>query len=288
LKEAVELSILSIWADCDKVKIIMDQIQQFENEVMKAENVKDINMHWAETKVIKVPKLEETDYHNTLCGHSKCYSNCHLMCRLPMTLEPGNFFLKCFAFSGRDKCQSCKHGPEHHYHNKAKWVMVDETNDLVDEKMKEAWSEANSEAEQKKALLDGLRAQRKQKEKELNDNLKKVAAALDSFGNHAVTRSFLEVLRSQERVLEERIKQAKYEVGSKNILQQLELSLKGVRVRIQVVEQSLNKNGRQGISDIMDNSNFTPYADFQRQQQVVCPQVRVRGMNHPSRKRQRI
>merc|ERR1712209_309052 len=73
LKEAVERNILSTWADCDKVKIIMDQIRQFENEVMKAENIKDINM-------------------------------------------------------------------------------------------KEAWSQANSEAEQKKALLDGLRAQRTQRE----------------------------------------------------------------------------------------------------------------------------
>jgi len=293
LKEAVERNILSIWADCDKVKIIMDQIRQFENEVMKAENVKDINMHWAETKVIKVPKLQPTDYHNTLCGHPQCYSNCHLMCKLPMTLEPGNFFLKCLAFAGHDKCRECKHGPDTHYHNKAKWVKVDETTDLIDDNMKEAWSQANSEAEQKKALLDGLRAQRIQKEKEIADNLKKVADALDRFGNHAVTRSFLEVLRSQERVVEERIKNAKFEPGSKKILEGLELSLKGIRVRIQVVEKSLNKNGPQGISDMMNNNNFTPYADFQRRQQGICPQVpgtarRVRGMNYPSRKRQMI
>lgn len=292
LKEAVERNILSIWADCDKVKIIMDQIRQFENEVMKAENVKDINMHWAETKVIKVPKLQPTDYHNTLCGHPQCYSNCHLMCRLPMTLEPGKFFLKCAAFGGHDKCQNreCKHGPDTHYHNKAKWVKVDETTDLIDDNMKEAWSRANSEAEQKQALLDGLRAQRIQKEKEIADNLKKVADALDRFGNHAVTRSFLEVLRSQERVVEERIKNAKFEAGSKKILEGLEVSLKGIQVRIQVVENSLNKNGRQGISDMMNN-NFTSYATFQRQQQMVCPQVPrrpARGMNYPSRKRQKI
>ena len=201
-----------------------------------------------------------TDHHNTLCGHPECYSNCHIHCNLPKSMDK-NAFKSCWCMRGGDKTicvQStdkpkggCGHSYRYHYHNEVRFEKRIEK--VVDPEMKKKFEEAKTveaRAQVAKREFERKKQESEDKKKQLSKHL---VTAIEEFEELGINRSYLLLLENQLFVIEQYLAA---EEGQKDHLNNTKEELvRKILVllanQLSIVEEQLKKGNRN--YDLMQN-----------------------------------
>ena len=213
-KEEVELKVLEILTKYEKENRLQESIRDQDTEIEKALKQKKLNKDYTSTKTFEYYTVEKLPgRHNTLCGASGCYSNCHEPCHLEMTQDKEQILhCRCIDRS-KETCTVCGCHYTYHLHNKAKYVKKTEVKHYTDEKMKQKFKDAKDQQENAdlmKALLQqNLRRSEEEKER-LSEELVMV---INDFEKHSMTPNFAKILESQLKLIDQRIKGKQYNVN---------------------------------------------------------------------------
>jgi energy-coupling factor transporter ATP-binding protein EcfA2 len=172
-----------------------------------------------------------TDYHNTLCQHAGCYSNCHERCYLDFSLEPETF-LGCMAMGDDQQCVECKHSYLDHRHYNAMWKQEDRTEIVVHEKKQFDTKSEEGKQKEMKAKLEKAIAR-------LDDDLKKsldeVATHSAAYSQLALTRSFTALIERTIRLLETTAEAMRNNNSDLDSVKAVEENLEVVKAKLKLV-----------------------------------------------------
>eukprot|EP00930_Biecheleria_cincta_P098534 TRINITY_DN90189_c0_g1_i1.p1 TRINITY_DN90189_c0_g1~~TRINITY_DN90189_c0_g1_i1.p1 ORF type:complete len:562 (+),score=114.23 TRINITY_DN90189_c0_g1_i1:63-1748(+) len=231
-KQKIERTVLDTLAEYDHQQAIDKQLRRAQRELAAAEHSQSLNANFATTRVTPKWSTESTSRHNTLCGASGCYSNCHAPCNLDKTLDK-LVFRQCAAMGGGDTCKECGHSYHYHYHDEVRWTRTDEKINLVDNAMKREFENAKTMQEQARILRDGLKQRRKESESKKLELSARLLATIDQYQKISVARSYRQMLHSQKDLLVQHIDAMQGEAGT-------EESLKGLAAARNKLDQMLS------------------------------------------------
>jgi len=230
-KQRIDVAILETLAAYDHQVSIDKELRKAEDEMQTAAHQKNLNSSFATTRFTSKWCTCSTSGHNTLCGASGCYSNCHAPCGLRKSMDK-DIFRGCAAMGDGDTCTICGHGFQFHYHDEIAWEQIQESLPLVDESMKAAF-ERSKTVEERFRILKGELAKRHQESEEnkLALNLR-LSTALNQYQKLGTARSYRKILNQQLELLRQHFDALQGEAG-------VELQRKGLQQAIHDLEKQL-------------------------------------------------
>ncbi len=202
-KQEVDRKVLALLTEYDNQTRLEGQIAIAEQEVNAALQTKKLNKTYRSTQEIRTWIQTPTSRHNTLCGASDCYSNCHFPCGLDMSYDK-KAFLECGAMAGTS-CKECGHHYTLHYHVKSFHELRVEQKEWVDDDMKRKFEEAKTMEERARIFREKRNQEREkaqQKRKELSERLLLTLEELHKLG---ATRNYAKVLENQLALVNQRL-----------------------------------------------------------------------------------
>lgn len=165
--EEVVMKLLIAYDDQEKIEA---NIRKAEEDIKEALRRKELNKNFKlKGRSYVHDKLVHTEHHNTLCNVSNCYENCHLNCKLPMTVADPEVFKDCYCVTkgGGSCCSVCTHPYYFHRHHYLKHEPERRTQHFIfNEAMKKEFDNAKSMEDRARILRDDLAHKKKQCEDE--------------------------------------------------------------------------------------------------------------------------
>ena len=238
-KQEIEKGVITILASYDQQTQLEKEIKAAEEEVEAALKSQKLNTDFRTKRIVEVTKAIETPdkRHNTLCGASGCYSNCHIPCYLSKRYDKEEF-KHCAAMGGTETCKKCGHRYNLHYHNEVVFEKFKETENLVDEAMKKKFKEATDMEQQAKYLRQGLQARREELLRKKNSLLQELNGKITEFQRLGISdQNYARVLENQRDIVKYRIET---EVGDQR--EQLNALKEQLEDKLTVVNSALEKS----------------------------------------------
>ena len=261
-KQEIERKVMSLLTAYDNQTELESKIAKAQEEADAAFASKNLHANFRSTQVVRRWKQVSTDRHNTLCGATGCYRNCHAPCYLEKSFDKARF-KHCASMGGTDYCIKCGHHYNVHYHDEVEHVEEEYEKEFIDENMRSQFQNAQSMEERAhilKLMLNFERETSEQKRKEVSEQL---LLTIEDFQKLGVTRNYAKVLENQLAVVEHRLKG---ETGKKT--KHLRETKEKIEKKLKVVEDTL----REPWSD---------NADPQVQKEWAC---KVLGVDHSAGK----
>ena len=234
-KQEIERKVMKLLTAYDNQTELESKIARAQEEADAALASKNLHANFRSTQVIRRWKQVSTDRHNTLCGATGCYSNCHIPCYLDKSFDKA-MFKHCASMRGGDYCVECGHHYNVHYHNEVEHVEEEYVKEFIDEDMRRQFQSAQSMEELAHILKQKLNSEREvseQKRKEFSDQL---LLTIEDFQKLGVTRNYAKVLENQLAVVEHRLKG---DTGKKT--KHLRQTKEKIEKKLKVVEDTLRE-----------------------------------------------
>ena len=234
-KQAIEQKVLTMLTEYDNQKRLETHLKKAQQDINAALETKKLYANYTAIQeftrwvLVKEPKKR----HNTLCGADNCHYNCHLSCRLEKSYDKEEF-KNCYCMRGGTKCTECGHHYTLHYHTEAKFVEKVERQDLVDERMKEQFEQAQTMEERKRIFQDELQLKLRQSEEERRRLSKQLLLTMEEFHKLGANRNYAKLLENQLAVIEQRIEGS---VGDES--KDLRKTKEGIEIKLQLVQAAL-------------------------------------------------
>ncbi|KAJ8522111.1 hypothetical protein ONZ45_g1291 [Pleurotus djamor] len=160
MSQDIDASINNIQARLDQQEDEMSNLVKVKREIEAQQQVSTVRVLIQKLNeefrtVMKKPFFEHepTDKHNTLCLVGNCYSNCHIGCGVPFTLDRSVIGAFCIAFDrrrifkddGGHVCRVCGHSSALHQHYKSRWTKKEKIETMEDSEAKARYEMATSE-----------------------------------------------------------------------------------------------------------------------------------------------
>ena len=206
-KQEKERDVIIILISYDQQTELEKRIKAAENEVDAALKSKRLSTDFKTKREVDVYRAVPTPdkRHNTLCGASGCYSNCHIPCYLPKSYEEEKF-KQCRAMGGTDKCQVCGHSYRHHYHNEVVFEKVTEREDFLDEEVKEKFKVETDMKQRADLLRKGLQTRREELLRKKDGLLVELNNKISEFQELGISnQNYAKVLEKQWDAVKHRI-----------------------------------------------------------------------------------
>ncbi|CEL61540.1 hypothetical protein RSOLAG1IB_12473 [Rhizoctonia solani AG-1 IB] len=195
---------------------------------------------------------EPDDNHHTLCIASDCYSNCHVNCLVPFTLDPikiGRFCL-AFMYSVDDarrtntesddaaksrRCNHCSHAAWEHRHYKNKHVRRTRAlhptakNDLAKAETEEQRLEVAKRVVQEE--LDSIQL-------ELDTVQAKVNSLVDAYNSKSLNKNFAGHINSAIQMMELRLEELKSKPGTEHERGIVQSAIQKLKSKLDVLRKS--------------------------------------------------
>lgn len=208
----------------DNQVALENAIKKSEEEVQAAVDTKNLNTKFQSTQTVTRWVRETARHHNTLCGHSNCYSTCHEHCNLEKSFDK-EVFKYCWALQG-ETCRICHHSYKIHFHDEVKMVQKTEKREIIDESMRSKFYAAKSTEEQAALLKSSLKFQKRNSEKKRKDLSAQLLLTIEEFHQLGLNRNYSKVLENQLYVVEQRLEGDDSAATSKNTLRDTHTQLK--------------------------------------------------------------
>ena len=181
-----------------------------------------------------------TKTRNTLCVAQECYSNCHVDCFLPFSLDPTNF-MWCEVMDDDDQCQICKHSYHDHRHFKSLWKQENKTDVVVDEQLVQRFLEAKASEGKLKEMKITLESAIKRLDEGLDKSLDEIASHTEAYVKLALTGSFTALIKRTVRLLETTSEAMRNNKADMATVKVVEESLTSVRTKLELVTNAAKR-----------------------------------------------
>ena len=202
-KQEIEGSALDLLSAYDNLKKLEQELTSAQKEVNAA-----LEKNSCTKKIPKAIPVDTSPVHNTLCNVPDCNSNCHLECRLPMSLRDETVLKNCLCMDlgKREDCKECGHSYKHHYHAYRKWEKKIIEVDLVNDEMRDKMKAVESIDDRAKTFKEGLENQHKESLAKRQELSAQLLEKIKEFEKLSVGRSYAKLIESQIGVIKLRIK----------------------------------------------------------------------------------
>ena len=238
-KQVIEREVVTMLTEYDNQKRLEAQLKKAQQEINAALATKQLNADYTAEQVIErwVFLKEPEKRHNTLCGAFDCHKNCHLPCYLDMSFDK-EVIKHCSSMGGGTTCKKCGHHYTLHYHNLGRFEKRVEKKDLVDERMKEQFEQAQTMEERKRIFEDQLQLKLRQSEQERSRLSRQLLLTMEEFHKLGANRNYAKLLENQLAVIEQRIEGT---VGDKDESKDLRKTKEGIEKKLQLVQSTLKE-----------------------------------------------
>ena len=203
-KQEIDRSTLRLLTEYDHQKQLEAEIKKVEEEAEAASRSMQLNESYKATHTVTRWIQVQTDCHNTLCGATGCFSNCHAPCYLPKSFDK-KAFKGCQSMRWNNVCKVCKHSYKQHYHNEVKHEKQSEKVEVIDEETQMRFLEAKGTEEKKSVILHRCKQKRSvviQKRKRLTQELHDTIIEFQELG---ISRSYAKLLENQIAMIDYRL-----------------------------------------------------------------------------------
>ena len=113
-RDKIKSEITKVTQDIANIQRVQDSLDAAQKALQKTGNQKNSFANYITTKTIKLKKIVEASYHNTVCTlHLKDNIICHRGCGLEFKDNPDSaHFKRCSCMNSSDICSICGCGPE--------------------------------------------------------------------------------------------------------------------------------------------------------------------------------
>ncbi|CAE6462738.1 unnamed protein product [Rhizoctonia solani] len=194
------------------------------------------------------------DKHNLICIAPDCYSNCHIDCSLPFSLNPADIGRHCEAFvcsvddaqrrtesddaSNSLCCIHCPHEAREHRHYKSKHVK--QTRALHPTAKADL-----AKAEAKEHRLEMAKRVAKEKldstQLELDTVQDKVNSLVDTYNSKCLNKNFDERINSAIQMMELRLEELKSKPGTEHAQGIVQSAIQKLKTKLDVLRKSWEK-----------------------------------------------
>ena len=197
-KHVIEGNIFQIALQYCQAQIELDKaIKKAKEKIDAALNSKTLNKEFRFSRWV----VEETNYHNTLCGYASCYSNCHVRCsELAKSLDK-ELFKSCYCMQGTNTCTVCGHYYIYHYHEHCLFKQ----RDFINEEMRSKFEKAKNDQERAEMLYAELENQKQSCKKEILWLSNELLDKIKEFEELGVARNYVKLIETQLAVIETRL-----------------------------------------------------------------------------------
>ena len=211
-KQEIERKLMELLAAYDYQTELEMKIKHTEEEVDAALRRKELNANFESTQTKPAKwKVDKTQRHNTLCGATYCYSNCHEPCNLPKSFDKEEF-KNCWCIRTSENgvdCCLCGHSYILHYHDEVRWEKEEETQTLViDKETKKEFDKAESMEEKAKIVKQKLEHDKTKSEQEREMLNKCFLKTIQEFQTLGINRNYVKLLENQLAMIKHRLEGA--------------------------------------------------------------------------------